>query len=98
MDAPTPISGGFHIKVRDDGKVCIDVLRMMYNWRIVLSDINHDTGYFAAYCYFGHGVTDDGTPRTMETAYTAAMLAATVWDGHGDPAGFDKKVFSMFTM
>lgn len=87
----TPIDGGYHIKVRDDG-LCIDVLQMLYNWRIVLSRPDHVT-YLHAWCYFGHGVDDSGKPKNMETALVAAMMAAKAWDGCGDPPGHDKKVF-----
>lgn len=63
---------------------------MMYNYRVVLSDPRHEM-YESGYCYFGHGVDEHGIPRTMPMAYLAAMSAAAVWDGNGEPAGHDKR-------
>lgn len=92
----TPIDGGFHVKDLEDGH-CIDVLRMLYNWRIVMSDSGFDgtphLGIIHAYCYFGFDQDDQGNPRTMETAFIRAVGAALAWDGTGDPANYDKKVF-----
>lgn len=99
VDAPSitadPIPGGVHVKVRSDGKYCIDVLRMLYNYRIVLSPVHPKPHEQVAHgwCFFGHGSTADGHPRTMESAWFAATCAAAVWDGYGDPPGFDKKTF-----
>ncbi len=90
-----PIRGGFHFGHRDDGR-CVHIMRMLYNWRIVvvaLPDECEDGGYLHGWCYFGHGVNDSGEPRDMQTAMVAALLAARVWDGYGDPPGFDEKAF-----
>ncbi len=84
MNEPVPIDCGWHIKMRDDGEACIDVLQMLYNYRIVLSSPNHMT-HEHGWCYFGHG------GKTMEDARLAAFAAAMVWDGYGSPPGFDKQ-------
>ena len=84
-----PIDGGFHVKDVGD-RFCIDVMRMAYNWRIVLSDRRHmfiEHGW----CYFGHGEDVDGRPRTMRHAYLRAVAAAMTWDGVGAPEGYDKQ-------
>jgi len=89
IPAPVPIDGGWRVKTLPNGKT-VDVLRMMFNYRVVLSrpdGVNIDHGW----CYFGHGRTEDGKERTMETAKVAAILAASDWDGTGSPAGFDKQ-------
>lgn len=87
--APAEIPGGWHIKDRGDG-MCIDVLQMIYNYRVVLSYPGHQQIQHG-WCYFGHGVGSDGVPRTMEAAKLAAVLAAWAWDGYGEPAGYDKQ-------
>lgn len=94
---PTPIVGGWCIKTLPDGSGCIDVLKMFFNYRLVLcrrhpGRAEHPTGYVKGYCYFGHSYDDTGPQRTMHTAMLAAMSAAAVWDGTGDPPGYDKKV------
>ena len=94
-----PIPGGFHVKDADDGIHCIDVMQMLYNWRLVLSDAQpgrkrHET-LAKGWCYFGHGDDPEtGLPRSMAQAFVTAVLAAKAWDGYGEPGGFDKKVGS----
>lgn len=90
------ITGGWCVKTSEDGTYCIDVMQMIFNYRVVRSSISpsgtrHMT-YDAGYCYFGHGEDEAGRPRTMATALTAAVLAAQAWDGTGHPAGYDKRV------
>lgn len=88
------IDGGYHIKDRDDGRYCIDVIKMMYNWRIVrtVKDGAPDHMFIdSGWCMFGHGVDSSGNERTMETAKRKAIMIALVWDGYGDPPLFDKK-------
>lgn len=84
------IPGGWHIKTRDDGERCIDVMQMIYNYRIVLSYPGHRV-IEHGWCYFGHGEDADGRPRTMGAALLAAVSAALVWDGYGEPVGYDKQ-------
>lgn len=98
MDSVTPIAGGFCVKVADDDRYCIDVMEMMYNWRILLSPrppLWHEPHQLAerGYCYFAHGHDSEGRPRNKRTALLAAMAAAQVWTGEGDPPGFDKRAF-----
>lgn len=92
--SPTPLpTGGWCVKTRADQRYCIDVLPMMYNYRVVLSPTQptpHQI-YDHGWCYFGHGLAADGSPRTMGTALAAAILAAAAWDGYGQPPGFDKQ-------
>ncbi|MBM4574874.1 hypothetical protein GS896_25205 [Rhodococcus hoagii] len=91
------IDGGWCIKISPDGTFCIDVVKMMFNYRILKSRIGSDgskhTLCDAGYCYFGHGVDDSGAPRTMNTAYHAAIAAAIAWNGEGHPPGYDKQAF-----
>ena len=91
----TPIPGGFCVKMADDGIHCIDVLQMMYGWRLMLTCARpgrkrHQSAD-KAWCYFGTGNDPEtGLPRSMEQAFVTAMLAAKAWDGYGEPAGFNK--------
>ena len=96
MSAPVPILGGYHVKDTADGQHCIDVMRMLYNWRLVLAPkpplaLREHWVVDAAFCYFGHGVDAQGRERTMEQAYLNALAAAQVWDGTGEPVGYDKR-------
>jgi hypothetical protein len=89
-----PIHGGFHVKQADSGIQCIDVLQMMYGWRLVLCDARPGAKPHwlldGAWCYFGSGTDQYGLPRTMSQAFLRAVLAANVWDGYGEPEGYDK--------
>jgi hypothetical protein len=91
---PTPILGGWHIKDAADGIHCIDVLQMMYGYRVVLCDKRPGAKEHwlldGAWCYFGGGVTEYGVRPNMDQALVNAMLAAHAWDGYGEPAGYDK--------
>ena len=92
---PTPIVGGFHIKDAADGIHCIDVLQMMYGWRLVLCDkrpgVREHWLLDGAWCYYGSGNDPEtGLPRSMEQAFVNAMLAAHAWDGYGEPEGYNK--------
>lgn len=73
----TPIDGGWHVKDLPNGR-CVDVLPMIYNYRVVRSD-QHHTGYDRGWCYQGTG------PATLLTATTAALA----WDGadNTEPGG-----------
>lgn len=89
------IDGGWHVKMAADGIHCIDVMRMMYGWRLMLADARPGRKRHQvvdkAWCYFGAG-TDPvtGLPRNMGQAFVNAMLAAVAWDGVGEPLGFNK--------
>lgn len=85
------IDGGWHIRELPNGR-CIDIMQMLYNYRVVISLPGHkrmDHGW----CFFGFGCDAAGKPRTMETALLTAVAAVGVWDGAGDPPFYDKKVF-----
>lgn len=84
-----PIVGGWHIKDLDDGH-CVDVMKMAYNYRLVLSQTGHML-YDHGWCYFGHGEDENGLPRTMSGALLRAMAAAITYDGTGNPDGYDKQ-------
>lgn len=90
-----PLPGGWHVKTLPDGR-CVDVMRQLYNWRLVVGPAGHDPrdSYEHGWCYFGHGKDPHtGRPRSMGTAFNAAMIAALTWNGRGAPPGFDKEAF-----
>jgi hypothetical protein len=68
------IDGGFHVKDLPSGG-CVDVLRMIYNWRVVRSQRHPTTGEHMfmdrGWCYQGTGL------KTLLTA----VFAADEWDG-----------------
>lgn len=74
------------VKTLDDGRH-IDVVAMLYNWRLVRSDPER-TGYDRGFCYFGHG-----HGGSMRRAFMVAVLAGLQWDGADDtePAAYDKR-------
>lgn len=88
---PVPILGGWHVKDVADG-MCIDVMAMLYNYRVVIGPRGHQT-LVHGWCYYGHGVDANGVPRNMVTSLVAALAAAMVWDGVGEPDGYDKRAF-----
>lgn len=95
VETPTPIAGGWHIKDADDGEHCIDVLQMMYGYRVVLCDKRPGSKEHwildGAWCYFGSGEDPEtGLRRSMTQALVNATLAAEAWDGYGEPPGYDK--------
>jgi len=85
----TPIDGGFRLKLSDDGRHHIDILKMLFNWRLVTTPVGHEEGWDRGWCYFGHG-----EETTMRHALFRAAAAAYVWDGSDDtePQGYDKRV------
>lgn len=82
----TPIEGGFRVKTSADGRHYIDLLEMLFNWRIVTTPVACPVVVDRGWCYFGRD------------AYTflKAVKAAQDWDGSDDtePAGYDKRVGS----
>lgn len=89
-----PITGGYHVMDTEDGLHCIDVLTMLFGWRLVLSDKRGVVGEHcvidAAWCYFGSGTDEHGFVRNMEQAFLNCVLAAVAWDGVGEPQGYNK--------
>lgn len=94
----TPIDGGYHVRDSEDGLYCIDIMRMLYNWRIVRSPKNEGISEHrlvdGGWCFYGHGLDDQGKERTMATAQMRAAMVALVWDGQGDPPMFDRRAHS----
>ena len=92
----TAMPGGWCVR-RLDERRCLDVVRMLYNWRLVVTvrpaDRPHDgrEDIEQAWCYYGHGTHPDGAPRTLEHAFYAAVAAAASWDGTGTPPGANKR-------
>ena len=78
------LDGGFRVKLSDDGRHYIDVMLMLFNWRIVTTPVSMPLVYDRGWCYFGTG----------PASFRNAVMAALVWDGSDDsePAGYDKKV------
>lgn len=80
-----PIDGGFHVKDLPDGK-CVDVLRMLFNWRVVRSDARLADGTHMSmdrgWCYQGNGLD----------TFLRAVGEALAWDGADDtePEGWIK--------
>jgi hypothetical protein len=76
------IEGGYRVQ-RGDGYV-VDVMRMAFNWRVVLHPDN-GAFYDRGFCYFG--VTFESLAR--------AVAAAVAWEDPYNtlPEGFDKQAF-----
>lgn len=91
--ALAPIDGGYTVKLSEDGRHRIDVLCMMWNWRLVTTPVAMPMIWDRGWCYYGHGPDGHGRERTMESAFRAAVLAAYVWDGDDgtEPPGYDKR-------
>lgn len=84
------IDGGYRVHQTTDGRYWVDVLVMLRSWRVVLTPVHTPRCIDRAWCYFGHGTDEHGIARTMGTALQRALGAAWVYDGDGDPEGFDK--------
>ena len=78
----TRIEGGYRIKETETHY--IDVVRMLYNWRVVRTPKNSPLTWDRGWCYSGTG---------WDTLMAAA-LAAWNWDGGDDtePPGWNKNV------
>jgi hypothetical protein len=77
-----PFENGFRIKRVD--RYYVDVVRMLYSWRITTTSSWCPMFYDRHWCYNGIG----------SAAFTAAVFAAAVWDGSDDtePLGWNKNV------
>lgn len=84
-----PIDGGYRCKTTENGLYYIDVVEMIYSWRVVRTPVAMPEVYDRGYCYFGF---KEGT--TKDIALMLALAAAVTWDGADDthPVGFDKMV------
>lgn len=81
------IPGGLRIKETETHY--IDVIEMIYSWRVVRTPKSCPESYDRGYCYFGF---KEGGSKA--TALFVAVLAAYAWDGADDtdPEAFDKKL------
>ena len=88
------IDGGWRVKTSDNGKHYLDLLRMIYNWRLAMTPVAMPSTVDRSWCYFGHGEDDEGNPRNMRTAFATALAAALMWDGSPDsePQLYDRAV------
>lgn len=79
------IEGGYRVKTSADGRHYIDILEMLFNWRIVTTVVSMPVVYDRGWCYFG---TEGG----KLTSYLRACIAAAEWDGADgtEPEGYDK--------
>jgi hypothetical protein len=77
-----PIEGGWRIKTSDDGRHYIDVMWMLYNYRVATTPVALPFVFDRFWCYAG---------RT-EADLQRAVLAAWAWDGADDtePVGWNK--------
>jgi hypothetical protein len=73
----TPIEGGFHVKDLPDGR-CVDVMRMIFNWRVVRTAARDADG---AHLWFDRGWCYQGTG---EQTLLVAVTAVLAWDGADD--------------
>lgn len=69
-------------RVKQVGRVYIDVCPLMVNHRVVTTPVDSPEGYERFWCYVGRS----------QASWMAALLAATMWDGHDDtePLGWNK--------
>jgi len=82
-----PILGGWCLK-RVGPHHCVDLLRMLFNWRIARSprEVGHEHhSTDRAWCYTGTG----------HATFQTALQHALAWDGADDtaPAGFAKQAY-----
>lgn len=76
----TPVDGGFRVK--ETGTHWVDVLRMIYNWRVARTPKDLPFTYDRHWCFAGNGWV----------TLLRAVSAAAEWDG-GDgtePEGWNK--------
>jgi len=74
------IEGGYRIK--ETATHYIDIVRMLFNWRLCLTPKASPLTYDRSWCYAG----------TSDQSFMAAALAALAWDGADDtePEGWNK--------
>lgn len=78
-----PVLGGFRVKTTETHH--IDVMKMIFNWRVVMTPLDNPMVYDHGWCYFGTGA--DTLMR--------AVMAAWAWDGaeNTSPSHYDKQAF-----
>jgi hypothetical protein len=76
------IDGGWRVKTA--GTHYLDVMRQIWNWRLVTTPLDDPLGYDRGWCYAGTG----------PASFLAAVLAAMAWDGADgtEPEGWNKNV------
>lgn len=85
-----PIDGGYHVKDLPDGR-CVDVLQMIFNWRVVRTDARGADGVHLSmdrgWCYEGTGML----------SFLRAIGEALAWDGADDsePQGWIKRAIPL---
>jgi hypothetical protein len=84
MDGIEPIDGGYRIGETETH--IIDVMRMLYNWRITTTPKHSPLTYDGGWCYVG---TDPGT-------FLKAVVAAKIMieTGADQPCGWNKNVMT----
>jgi hypothetical protein len=77
-----PIDGGWRVKTNDAGTHYVDILVMLYNYRVVLTPVDRPMMIDRHWCYAG---------RTRATLLRA-VVAVHAWDGSPDtePYGWNK--------
>jgi hypothetical protein len=70
-------------RVKQAGNHYIDILRMIFNWRIVTTPVDEPMFIDRGWCYQGTGLA----------GFLPAALAAMAWDGSDEtePAGYFKR-------
>lgn len=84
LDQLRVVIPGYQWRVKSTASHHIDILGMIYNFRIVTTPRDCELVWDRGWCYFGR---DEGT-------FIRAVLAAMAWDGsdESEPLGFDKRV------
>lgn len=82
MSVMEPIEGGWRVKTSDDGVHYIDIMVMMFNYRITTTRVDIPAVYDRFWCYVG---------KDQQTLLRT-MAAAMAWSGENgtEPEGWDK--------
>src|ERR1700759_1543195 len=82
IDDLEPVDGGFRVKTTD--AYDIDVIMMIFNWRVTATPRDGRPETWRGRCYFGSG----------PAAFVRAVLAAQAWDGDPStsPPGWNKNI------
>lgn len=80
FDLLTPVDGGFRVKETD--RYYLDVMQMLFNWRLCCTRKDCELVYDRSWCYVGRD----------QLAFLTAVFAALEWDGSDDtePVGWNK--------
>ncbi len=81
-DVLVPIDGGFRVAETDTH--WIDVLAMMFNWRVAETPKRDPSGWDRAWCYVGRDAA----------TFVRAVAAAKAWvaSGEDEPRGWNKSL------